>query len=96
MKSAFGEFQGKFFKAAGGIPTGGSISVELANIAVYYILKKAIFEDAKLMKDVVGIKRYIDDGIGIHTMSPRRFALWKKSVIEKVYKQGGMIIKEKD
>ena len=64
MKSVFGEFRGEFFEAVGGIATGGSISVELANIAVYFILKNVLFEDKKLMKDVVGVKRYIGDGAG--------------------------------
>ena len=53
IESAFGEFKGKYYKSKGGIPTGGSISVELANIAVYFILKKVLFDDKKLMKDVV-------------------------------------------
>ena len=88
MESAFGEFKGRFFRAVGGIPTGGSISVELANIAVYFILKTEIFEDDKLMKDIVGIKRFIDDGVGIHTMSERRFSAWKKLVSKKVAKHG--------
>ena len=95
MKSAFGEFKGSFFKAIGGIPTGGSISVELANITVYFILKKVLFEDNKLMKDIIGIKRYIDDGVGVHTMSQRRFSGWKKLVSNKVTNYG-MKIKATD
>ena len=95
MRSAYGEFKGSFFKAKGGIPTGGSISVELANIAVYFILKNILFNDKKLMKDIVGIKRYIDDGIGIHTMSERRFSGWKKLVSSRVAKYG-MKIKAED
>ena len=84
IQSAFGEFRGKFHKAKGGIPTGGSISVELANITVYFVLKKVLFDDTKLMRDIVGIKRFIDDGVGIHTMSDRRFGIWKKLVSSKV------------
>ena len=95
MESAFGEFKGEFYKAIGGIPTGGSISVELANIAVYYVLKKVLFDDEKLMKDVISVKHYIDDGIGIHTMTARRFAGWKKLISNKVSKYG-MLIKPSD
>ena len=95
MESAFGEFRGKFFKAVGGIATGGSISIELANIAVYFILRNILFDDKKLMKDVVGVKRYIDDGVGIHTMSARRFTAWKKLISSKVSKYG-MKIKASD
>ena len=78
MDSAFVEFKKKFYRALCGIATGGSICVELANITVYFILKEVLYADKKLMRDVVGIKRYIDDGVGVHCMSERRFAVWKK------------------
>ena len=39
IESAIGEFDGKFFKPKKGLPTGGSMCVELANIAVYFVLK---------------------------------------------------------
>ena len=69
MKSGYGEFIGRFFKAIKGIATGGSISVELANIAVYFVLKNVLFDDPKLMRDVIDVRRYIDDGVGVHIMS---------------------------
>ena len=47
------------------------------------------------MEDVVDVKRYIDDGVGIHTMSARRFAVWKKTISSKVTKFQ-MLIKPKD
>ena len=55
MDSAFGEFKQKFYKALRGIASGGSICVELANIAVYFILNKVLYADKKLMRDVVGM-----------------------------------------
>ena len=69
IDSGFGEFLGRFFRAVKGIATGGSISVELANITVYFVLKKVLFDDPKLMRDVVDVKRFIDDGVGVHMMS---------------------------
>ena len=84
INSAFGEFQGKFYKAKKGIATGGSICVELANITVYYIMKEVLYEDKKLMRDIVDIKRFIDDGVGMHCMSDRRFTIWTKTISDKV------------
>ena len=40
IDSAVGEFQTKFYKPKGGLPTGGSLSVEVANITVDFVLKK--------------------------------------------------------
>ena len=55
---------------------------------------KNLIEDA--MKDIVSIKRYIDDGIGIHTMTARQFDVWKLSISAKVLKFGNLKIKESD
>ena len=47
------------------------------------------------MKDIVSIKRYIDDGIGLHTMTPRRFDIWKMH-ISSLVSNDGLIIKKDD
>ena len=95
IESAIGEFQGKYYKPKKGLPTGGSLSVQLANIAVYFVLNKVIFSDSTLMRNVIDIKRYIDDGIGLHIMSQHDFANWKRTVSEKV-SQFDLKIKETD
>ena len=42
---AVGEFnKGYFYKAKGELPTGGSISVEIGNIAVYFVLINALYD----------------------------------------------------
>ena len=92
---SFGEFLGKFFRPKNGIATGGSISVELANITVYFVLKNVLFDDPSMMKDVIDVRRYIDDGVRVHTMSERQFTGWKKQVSKKVEKFG-LEIKEED
>ena len=48
-----------------GIPTGGSLCEQIANIAVYYYMIKVVCSDDQLMKNVSTVKRYIDDGAGI-------------------------------
>ena len=36
VKAGFGKFQDKWYTPKTGIPTGGNISVQLANISVFY------------------------------------------------------------
>ena len=95
IESAIGEYGGKFYKPKSGCPTGGSLSVQIANIAVFFVLLKALYSDKLLMKDIVDIKRFIDDGVGIHSMTSRSFSKWKKSISERVAFYG-LTIKESD
>ncbi len=73
MNASVGEFDGKFFKQMKGIATGGSNCVELANITVYFVLKTVIYDQPEMMNGIIGIKRFIDDGWGIHRMSKECF-----------------------
>ena len=57
VEASIGEFDGKFFKQLGGLPTGGSLIVEIANITVFYVLKHTLYNKKHLMKDVIDIKR---------------------------------------
>ena len=47
-------------------------------------MKEVLYEDKKLMRDIVDIKRFIDDGVGMHCMSDRRFTIWTKTISDKV------------
>ena len=47
------------------------------------------------MKEVISIKRYIDDGIGLHTMTERKFDIWKKNV-SRLVSDHDLKIKETD
>ena len=38
MSAGFGKFKDKWYRPATGIPTGGNISVQLANIAIFVLL----------------------------------------------------------
>ena len=84
IDSSIGEFNGKFYKQKKGLPTGGSLIVEIANITVFFILNCVLYNDKTLMRDVADIKRYIDDGIGVHYMTPRAFGVWKKWLVPKL------------
>ena len=78
MESAVGVFKDNWYKPKKGIPIGGSCSVPLANIAVYYVLKKVLYSRENKMRNIVSMKRFIDDDTGLHTMSNREFDLWRK------------------
>ena len=56
------------------------LCVELANITVFYVIRKHVYSNSNLMRQVVHIKRYIDDGAGCFTGSERQFECYLKSV----------------
>ena len=95
IDASIGEFHERFFRQRNGLPTGGSLIVEIANITVFYVLKQVLFDNDTLCQDIVSVKRYIDDGIGIHTMTKRRFDCSKNKISSGV-SQYGLKIKESD
>ena len=91
LKCSVGVFENVWYKQRHGIPTGGSLCVQLANIAVFYVLNKEVYTDSELMKNVKSTKRYIDDGAGFTTDSDEQFLNWIKLVNEKLAKWGLII-----
>ena len=78
IDSAVGVFEDQWYKQKIGIPTGGSLCVQLANITVFYIMQKVIYSNPEMMKNITSIKRYIDDGGGTCVESKEEFILWLK------------------
>ena len=64
LKSSIGVFEDTWYKQKGGVPTGGTLCVQLANIAVFSIMRKALYNQPSLMEKVAAVRRYIDDGVG--------------------------------
>ena len=93
LKSSVGLFDGNWYKQIIGIPTGGSICVQIANIVVFYVMQKQIYSDKALMQHVVCIKRYIDDGAGFYIGSEEQFSAFFKTVNDKL-KDYGLYIDE--
>ena len=91
LRSSIGKFKDKFYRQKKGVPTGGSLCVQLANITVYYIMKKAVYSNQQLMSNIKVIKRYIDDGAGFYSGSQRSFELWMNAVNEKLQPYGLLI-----
>ena len=93
LKSAVGMFEGHWYRLKKGISTGGSLCVELANITVYYVMRKKMYNYVNLMKHVECVKRYIDDGAGFFTGSQRQFASWINTV-NRALEPYGLLIDE--
>ena len=82
MKSAIGMYKGKWYTPIEGIPTGGSLSVQLANITVFYVLWQCLYSKDDLLEHIHSMKRFIDDEVGIFKGSLRQFNTWKKYLLQ--------------
>ena len=88
LRASVGKFKDNFYRQKKGVPTGGSLCVQLANITVYYIMRQAVYSDENLMNCVRELKRYIDDGGGFYVGSHRSFMVWMKKVNENLAPYG--------
>ena len=93
MESAIGIYKGKWYKPKEGIPTGGNISVQLANITTYYVLSKCLYSKPKMVHNITSLKRFIDDGAGIYKGSSRQFQSFK-SDLTRALEEYNLIIED--
>ena len=84
LKSAIAQFGNSFYRQKRGVPTGGSLNLQLANIAVYYVMRKFVYSDEQLMEKVPCLKRYIDDGAGFYTGTKRQFSEFINTVNSRI------------
>ena len=91
LRSAIGKFKDNWYIQKNGVPTGGSLCVQLANITVFYIMNKAVYSNERLMQCIKELKRYIDDGAGFYIGSERSFKTWLNSVNEALHPYGLLI-----
>ena len=80
LRSSIGKFKDVFYLQKNGVPTGGSLCVQLANITVYHTMNKAVYSQPSIMSNVKEAKRYIDDGAGFYVGSQRSFSTWMTTV----------------
>ena len=88
FRSSIGQFEGEWYQQLVGIPTGGSLCVQIANIAVYYYMRKVVYSDEQLMKNVSTVKRYIDDGAGFFDGTKRQFSEFISNVNSRLSNVG--------
>ena len=84
LKSAVGQYGNTFYRQKKGVPTGGSLCVQLANIAVFYVMRKSVYNDETLMRKVPCLKRYIDDGAGFFDGTKRQFSEFMSVVNQRI------------
>ena len=80
LRASVGKFKDDWYIQKNGVPTGGSLCVQLANITVFYLLNKAVYSQPRLMQNVKEAMRYIDDGAGFYHGSERSFKTWMNAV----------------
>ena len=87
LDSSFGYYKENWYKSITGIATGNSISVQIANIAVYYVLRTIIYQkDLTQLIPTGGIKRFIDDGVGLFVGTEVEFIQFSKHVSQQLLK----------
>ena len=55
FRSAVGKFKNDWYRQVNGIPTGGSLCVQRANITVFYVMQQVVYSDPNMMKEIQSI-----------------------------------------
>ena len=88
LDSCFGRHGDLWYRNKSGIATGGSLSVSLANIAVYYALRCAIFDSDNAPDQLLGLKRFVDDLTGLWVGSRSEFIIWADRINSNLNRLG--------
>ena len=88
LRLSIGIFDGAWYRQNNGVPTGGSLCIQLANITVCYVMRKVIYSNESLMKDIASMKRYIDDGAGLFSGDKVTFKDWINTVNANLHSYG--------
>ena len=94
LTSSVAKFGNNWYRSLNGIPTGNSLSVMLANITVYYVLRKVIYAPDVKPPDLIDLRRFIDDIGGMWNGSVRTFKVWADSINEQLEKKYGLSLKK--
>ena len=91
LSCLFARYGSCWYKGVKGIPTGGFLSVVLANITVYYALKAIIYDTPDTPKELIDLRRFIDDLGGLWKGTVEEFSDWENKVNENLQKQYGYL-----
>ena len=86
LESNYAKHGNNWFQSKIGIPTGGSLSVSLANITIYYILRKIIYSNPP--EHLLCMKRFVDDVGGLWIGSKEDFEIFSDIVNVQLNKYG--------
>ena len=74
LRGAYLSFEGDLYRPVRGIPAGSHLSVDLANISVFYILKKLLSEHKR--SNLLYFNRFVDETVGIFSGNRGEFLTW--------------------
>ena len=80
LRASVAKYNNSWWKQNNGIPTGGSLCVQLANITVFYMMSSKVYTVPNMMTNVRDIKRFIDDGAGFYFGTEEQFDTWLAAV----------------
>ena len=61
LKSSVAKYNDSWWRQKNGLPTGGSLCVQLANIAIFYVISREVYEIPDMMVNIGEVRRFIDD-----------------------------------
>ena len=80
LKASVAKYDNSWWKQNNGIPTAGSLCVQLANITMFYVMSEKVYKVPGMMEKILDIKRFIDDGGGLHLGNEEEFKEWLRKV----------------
>ena len=94
LSSSVAKFGDNWYRALNGIPTGNSLSVMLANITVYYVLRKVIYSAEVRPPELISLRRFVDDIGGMWNGSSRTFTRWADAINQQLEDKYGLSLKK--
>ena len=88
FQESYVTYKNDVFKPKVGIPTGGSLSRQLADIFLHWLLFKKIDTSIMTANELRFWKRFIDDGVGIWRGTKRAFEAFVRKLNREVNKFG--------
>ena len=88
LDESYVTYKDRVFKPKVGIPTGGSLSRQIADTYLHWVLFKKINPDIMTANELRFWKRFIDDGIGIWKGTKRTFISFLKKLNKETNKYG--------
>ena len=88
LDESYVTYKERVFKPKVGIPTGGSLSRQIADTYLHWVLFKKINPDIMTANELRFWKRFIDDGIGIWKGTKRTFISFLKKLNKETNKYG--------
>ena len=88
LSASVAKYEEYWYKQKHGIPTGGSLCVQLANITVFYVMVKEVYSVPGMMTNIGNAKRFIDDGSGFFLRNGQQFDEWLAEVNRRISPHG--------